>query len=877
MSEIPQKYDAEASEQKWRDTWARWDLYRYDATRPRSETFSIDTPPPTTSGELHIGHVFGYAQQDVLARYKRMAGFNVAYPMGWDNNGLPTERRTQNVLGIRPNPSLPYDPEWKPRRDKTEKEKRDPEEVSRRSFIECCLQITREDQAAFEAVWRALALSVDWTLTYETIDEHSRRISQLSFLDLVEKGHVYQAVAPSMWDADDQTAVSQAEVEDRPTAGAFHDLRFEVEGEAEGQIEGGRDFVVSTTRPELLAACVAVAAHPDDERYRDLFGLNAITPLYRAPVPIVAADHADPEKGTGILMICTFGDAADVDFWRGSSLPLRQLIGRDGRMLPVDFAEPPFESLDPAAANRAWQALQGRTVKQARREVVEQLDGSGALVGEPRPIQHDVKFYERGHRPLEFVSSRQWFVRVLEHKQALLEQGRKIHWDPAHMRTRYEHWVEGLNQDWNLSRQRYSGVPVPAWYPIGADGTPDWDAPIFPEKGTLPVDPLADPAPGYVPEQRGQAGGFAGESDVFDTWATSSLSPQILSRWELDPERHARLFPMDLRPQGPEIIRTWAFYTILKAWMHEGEVPWHNVMVNGWILDPDRKKMSKSKGNVITPQTLLDEHSADAIRYWAGRARPGADTATDPKVFKVGRRLSTKIFNASRFVLLQLERVGADFADADVAQIAEPLDLALVARLRRLVRDATRSLDALDYAPVLHATEDAFWEFCDEYLELVKIRSYAEQDDAARRSAIATLQLALRVFLRLFAPFLPYVTEEVWSWRFAGEGDARSIHIACWPSLDEMRDVPEPEHAMSFECAVEVLRKIRQAKTRAQKGLRTPVTRLEIAGAEDLRVALEPVLDDVLQAGAVADGACTTRDGDAPEGERFEVRAELAS
>jgi len=868
MSEIPQKYDPEAVEQKWRDSWARQDLYRYDPERPRDETFVVDTPPPTTSGELHIGHVFGYAQQDVMVRYQRMAGRNIAFPMGWDNNGLPTERRTQNVLGIRPNPTIPYDPEWTPRRDKTKKELKHVEEVSRQNFIDACMLVTREDQAAFEALWREVGMSVDWSLTYETIDEHSRRISQLSFLDLFEKGQLYQAIAPTMWDADDRTAVSQAEVEDRECAGAFHDLRFEV--------EGGGDFIVSTTRPELLGACIAVAAHPDDERYRELFGKRAITPLFRAPVPIVAADHADPEKGTGILMICTFGDSADVDWWKQSDLPLRQLIGHDGRMLPVRFDEAPFETLDADAANAAWSRLEGRTVRQAQEASVELLREAGALVGEPRPIQHTVKYYERGRRPLEFVSSRQWFVRVLDHKQALLEQGRKIRWDPPHMRTRYEHWVEGLNQDWNLSRQRYSGVPVPVWYPLDASGQPDHDAPIFPSETDLPIDPLADTPPGYEPGQRGQAGGFDGDPDVFDTWATSSMSPQILSRWKLDPERHARLFPMDVRPQGPEIIRTWAFYTILKAWLHEGAIPWHNITINGWILDPDRKKMSKSKGNVITPQSLLAEHSSDAVRYWAGRARRGVDTAVDPEVFKVGRRLALKLFNASRFVLLQLERAGADFTATSAADIREPLDLALVARLRRLVTDSTECFEQLDYAPVLHWSEAAFWEFCDDYLELVKIRSYSEQDDAARRSAIATLQLALRVFLRLFAPFLPYVTEEAWSWRFAGEGRLASIHTSPWPTLSEFDDVPEPAHTDSFECAVEVLRKIRQAKTRAQKSLRTPVGRLEIRGDRACQEALAPVLEDVLLAGAVAEGACSTDEGAPEEGERFAVAVELA-
>ncbi|MFQ5515601.1 MAG: valine--tRNA ligase, partial [Myxococcota bacterium] len=670
------------------------------------------------------------------------------------------------------------------------------------------------------------------------------------------------------WDVDMRTAVAQAEIEDRERPGAYHDVRFE--------IEGGGEFAISTTRPELLGACIAIVAHPDDERYRSLFGKRARTPLFHASVPILPAEHADPEKGTGILMVCTFGDLMDVEFWRASGLPLKQLIGRDGRLLPVRFGEPPFESRDPEAAQAAYDQLRGRSVPQARLQIVSLLRDAGALRAEPRPVQHPVKFYERGDHPLEFVPTRQWFIRLLEHREALLAQGRKIQWHPPHMRSRYESWVQGLNQDWCVSRQRFAGVPFPVWYPVGVDGEIDHAHPIFAAADRLPVDPLSDVPPGFRPEQRDQPGGFSGDPDVMDTWATSSLTPQIMSHAWIDPERHARLFPMDVRPQSHEIIRTWAFYTIVKAWMHEDQIPWHHIVISGWILDPDRKKMSKSKGNVVTPDHLLEEYSADAVRYWASRARLGADTAFDPKVFKIGRRLCTKVFNASRFTLMQLDRVGAGTTWLPLDPIREPLDLAFVTRLRGTIEQATRSLEAFEYAGALQCTEEAFWEFCDDYLELVKIRSYEDEDSPGRRSAAATLQLALRSFLRLFAPFLPYVTEEVWSWRLAAATGVDSIHRAPWPGAGDTAGVPAPEAEGTFASAVEVLRKIRAAKTRARKSLRWPVARLEIRGPGEHRAALLPVLDDVLRAGHVSRNGHRLDDGAAPEGERFDVDIELA-
>ncbi len=875
MSEIPKRFDHQAASERWQKAWEEWKLHRWDPAKSRDETFVVDTPPPTVSGSLHVGHVFSYTHQDLLVRYQRMRGKNIAYPMGWDDNGLPTERRVQNVLGIRCNSHLPYDPEWKP--EKVEgKKKKDIviQEVSRRNFIEACALITEEDEKAFEHLWRRLGLSLDWSEQYATIDEHCRRLSQLSFLDLVEKDQVYNMESPNMWDIDFQTAVAQAEVEDRPQKGFFHDVRFAV--------EGGGELMISTTRPELLAACIAVVAHPDDERYQGLFGKFAVTPLFGARVPILAAEHADPEKGTGILMVCTFGDAMDVEWWKQSKLPVKQIIGRNGRLLPVEFGAAPFESADIEAAQRAYDELAGLTAKQAKKKTAELLAEEGsfpgggvALVGELRPTDQMVKFYEKGDRPLEFVPTRQWFIKILEHKEALLAQGAKIQWHPAHMRTRYDHWVEGLNQDWCISRQRYFGVPFPVWYRLDEAGEPLFDEPIYAAKEQLPVDPQIDVPAGFEASQRDVPGGFTGDPDVMDTWATSSLTPQIQSHWGIDEERHQKLFPMDVRPQSHEIIRTWAFYTIVKAWMHSDEIPWKNVVISGWILDPDRKKMSKSKGNVVTPENLLDEWTADGVRYWAARARLGTDTAYDPGVFKVGKRLVNKVFNASRFVLMQLDRVDAEGRIPGVEAISEPLDLALVDRLRHTIGAATKAFDSYDYATALQVAEEDFWNFCDHYLELVKLRSYSEEDTPERRSAMAALAWALRVFLRLLAPFLPFVTEEVWSWRFAdAEGRGKSIHTTAWPAPEEVESVSLPEQEEVFAAAVEALTAIRGAKTTAQKSLRWPVSLMKIAAPGKALEAFEVIRSDVMRAGNVE--AIETRESAPSESGLFEFEISLA-
>jgi valyl-tRNA synthetase len=835
---VPDKPALEGLEAKWSSRWDDEGTYAFDRGAPRERVFSIDTPPPTVSGSLHVGHVFSYTHTDAVARYQRMSGKAVFYPMGWDDNGLPTERRVQNYYGVRCDPALPRDPAFAPPAEPA----RDPVPVSRPDFVELCLALTAEDERAFEHLWRTLGLSVDWHHTYTTIGDRAQRASQRSFLHLLAGGHAYQQVAPTLWDVDFATAVSQAELEDRERPGAYHRLRFRCL-DAGGQPDGDAHVDIETTRPELLPACVALVAHPDDQRYAPLFGTSVATPLFGVPVPVLGHPLADPEKGSGIAMVCTFGDTTDVVWWRELDLPTRTVVGRDGRLEPVPWGRDGWPSADPAAAAAAYDELAGRTVRQAQTRIVELLAGSGDLIGEPRPITHPVKFFEKGERPLEIVSSRQWFVRTQPLRERLLARGDELRWHPAYMAHRYRAWVEGLTGDWNISRQRFFGVPFPVWYPVGADGTIDYDRPLTPDESRLPVDPSVDVPDGYDGSQRGRPGGFVGDPDVMDTWATSSLTPQIAGGWEDDPELFSRVFPMDLRPQGHDIIRTWLFSTVVRAELEHGSLPWSDTAISGWVLDPDRKKMSKSKGNVVTPLPLLERHGADAVRYWAASGRPGTDTAVDEGQMKVGRRLAIKVLNASRFVLGRVAGTDGSVPDAGLAAVTEPLDRAMLARLASVVGEATVAFDGFDYARALERTEAFFWSFCDDYLELVKGRAYGDGDSPATSSARAALALALSVQLRLFAPFLPFVTEEVWSWWRTG-----SVHRAGWPSADEIAADGEPA---VLDAVAGVLAAVRRAKTSAKRSMRAPVARCTVTGDAALSGALAVAGTDLRDAGGI--------------------------
>jgi valyl-tRNA synthetase len=821
---VPERPSLDGMDAHWAARWESDDVYRFHAPASRAEVFSIDTPPPTVSGSLHVGHVFSYMHTDIVARFQRMRGKRVFYPMGWDDNGLPTERRVQNYFGVRCEPSLPYDPELPVPEPAGPKAR--PVDVSRRNFVELCERLTAEDELVFEQVWRRLGLSVDWSMTYTTIGRPAQRISQLAFLRLLTAGEAYQAEAPTLWDVGFRTAVAQAELEDREFAGAWHRIAFHA---------AASPVYIETTRPELLPACVALVAHPDDERYQPLFGTTVRSPVFGVEVPVLAHPGAERDRGAGIAMCCTFGDLTDVQWWRELKLPTRTVIGRDGRFLP----EPPAE-LDDPAGRAAYAQLVGATVHTARERVVAMLRESGDLDGEPRRTVRPVKFYEKGDKPLEIVSSRQWFFRSVVHQDALLERGAQLDWHPAYMRARYEDWVRGLNGDWLVSRQRFFGVPFPLWYPLDAAGEPDYAAPITPAEDALPVDPSSDTPPGYREDQRGQPGGFVGDPDVMDTWATSSLTPQLVCGWESDPARYALTYPMDLRPQAHDIIRTWLFATVLRAELAGGTLPWRHAALSGWILDPDRKKMSKSKGNVVTPMDLLEQYSPDAVRYWAASGRPGTDTAFDQGQMKIGRRLATKLLNASKFVL-------GFPPPASAATVTETLDLAVLNALDEVVEQVTAALEDFEYTTALERIERFFWMFCDDYLELVKDRAYGSADlaEGATESARLTLRTAASVLQRLLAPFLPFATEEVWSW-----WHDESVHTGDWPVPARPSDAGAGAEVIAL--ASGVIGAIRKAKSDAKRSMRTPVdTATVFAPAESLAV-MRAIAADLRAAGNVA-------------------------
>ena len=825
---FPEKPSLDGIEAKWSQVWEERETYRFDRTKGRDQVYSIDTPPPTVSGSLHVGHVFSYTHTDCMARYKRMQGFEVFYPMGWDDNGLPTERRVQTYFGVRCDPSLPYDPDFSPP-DKPDAKNQIP--ISRKNFVQLCERLTIEDEVAFEELWRRLGLSVDWNQTYQTIDANAQRVSQLAFLRNLARGEAYQSEAPTLWDVTFKTAVAQAELEDRERDGAYHRIGFPSSSDPANLV------VIETTRPELIPACVALVAHPSDERYQDLFGTTVHTPLFGVEVPIVAHPLADPEKGSGIAMICTFGDLTDVTWWRELQLPTRPIIGWDGRILP----DVPEWIADDAGAQH-YRDLAGATAHTARERIVAKLAEAGDLLADPKPITHPVKFYEKGDRPLEIVTTRQWYIknggRDLDLRDALLARGDEIQWHPPHMQVRYRNWVEGLNGDWLISRQRFFGVPIPVWYPLDADGNPRYDACIVPDEAALPIDPSSDVPPGFTEEQRGEPLGFIGDPDVMDTWATSSLTPHIAGGWERDPDLWQRVFPMDVRPQAHEIIRTWLFSSVVRANFENDVAPWKHAAISGWILDPDRKKMSKSKGNVVTPMDLLDEYSSDAVRYWAASGRPGTDTAFDVGQMKIGRRLAIKILNASKFALsMGVER--------DPSAITEPLDRSMLASLRDVVASATEAFEDYHYTKALEVTETFFWNFTDNYVELVKERAYGAQGDAAAKSARASLTLAVDVLTRLFAPFLPFTTEEVWSWMHTD-----SVHRASWPTVAELPEHGDPD---VLRHTADALAGVRKAKSDAKASMKAPISEATVEGAGPIVHAIEQARSDLQAAGGIAE------------------------
>lgn len=769
--EFPNKYDHREIEQKWQKSWLEKGVYQWKDDQTREQTFVIDTPPPTVSGILHMGHVFSYTQADFIARYQRMSGKDVFYPIGFDDNGLPTERLVEKERKIRAT------------------------DLPREEFIKICQEVVVSAEKEFEALFNSIALSVDWRQKYETISDKSRKISQLSFLDLFKKNEVYRKFQPMFWDPVDQTAIAQAEVVDKELESAENYLYFGIDGSDE-KIE------IMTTRPEMLPACVAVMVHPDNfAKYKGKF---AITPLFGVKVPIIADDKVDKEKGTGFVMCCTFGDETDIKWWREHNLDMKIILNKYGKLDLPDYPE-----LNGKKAN-----------KETRDLIAKMLEEKGAVAREKKKITHVVKTAERSGAPLEIIPTYQWFVKLTDKKEKLKDKINECKWYPEYMKVRAEQWNDSLSWDWCISRQRYFGVPFPIWYSkrAGEEGKI-----LTAHIDDLPVDPLQHVPRGYSKEE------VTPDSDVMDTWATSSVSPQLSSHYGIDEERHKKLFPADMRPQAHEIIRTWAYYTIAKALLHENTIPWKNVVVSGWCLAEDKSKMSKSKGNVITPVPLVESKSADVVRYWASTSSLGADTAYSEDVLKIGNKLVNKLWNASKFASINLNKLEGQ---ADAAKISDTLDKWIITRLNKTIREATEQFKQFEYSKARVAIEEFFWkDFCDNYLEFVKTRSYDEKGEnaAGQQSALNTISICMDKLLRLWAPFVPHITEELHHIIFNSEN---SIHSrGNWPKADLPEDAAAEEIGIE---AVAVLEEVRKTKSEKGVSIKFPVKLLSVISKTDI-------------------------------------------
>ncbi|MDR0788717.1 MAG: valine--tRNA ligase [Bifidobacteriaceae bacterium] len=853
---IPDKPTIDGLAEKYSAKWFEDDVYSFDLdaaiSAGRSSVYSIDTPPPTVSGSLHMGHVFSYTHTDVIARYKRMTGLNVFYPMGWDDNGLPTERRVQNYYGVRVDTSAAYDPNFVPPFEGTDKtiKQGDLVAISRKNFIELCNKLSRSDEEKFKDLWMKLGLSVDWKNTYQTIDPNSQRISQEMFLKNFTSGNAYVSEAPTLWDVTFQTAVAQAELEAREYPGSYHKLAFEVFDD--NSLDA---IVIETTRPELLAACSGVIVNPTDERYKSYVGKTVTVPLFGYQVKVYAHELALADKGSGAVMCCTFGDLVDVTWWRELSLPMHSILNKFGRIVKetpewigggacsgggacgtdssgIGGTDSEGGSCscggtdsgtigEKSVAN--FEAIAGKTTFSAREEIVKLLEASGVLLEPPTKTNRMTNFYEKGEKPLEIITSKQWYIsnggKDVALRSELIAQGEKLEFIPKHMGSRYKNWVEGLNSDWLVSRQRFFGVPFPIWYKLDSEGCPIYTEVLTPETGSLPIDPLGDVPPGFTEADRDVPGGFTAEVDVLDTWATSSLTPQIATKYGESSKLHSVTYPMDLRPQGQDIIRTWLFSTVVRAYHDTKELPWKTAALSGWILDPDHKKMSKSKGNVETPEGFLDEFGSDALRYWAASARLGTDAAFETAQIKVGRRLSMKLLNAAKFVLMMTSTSEFEFSE-----ITNEIDLSFVSKLDEVVEAANNSLEKYDHTGALDKIETLFWDFCDNYIELVKPVFFEESASSSERiaSARATLLFAIKTFTKLFAPFIPFATEEVWTWLNIS---SESVHIQKYPvPLKELSlgtilaEVKNNETIYDYATHIlEALRKVKSEQKVSQK------------------------------------------------------------
>ncbi|MBT3836512.1 valine--tRNA ligase [Candidatus Woesearchaeota archaeon] len=763
--ELPKRYDPKEAEQKWQKYWADNDIYTYHPDE--RETYSVDTPPPTVSGAMHLGHAFSYTQQDIVVRYQRMKGKNVFFPFGTDDNGLPTGKLVEK------------------------KKKVLSRNMSREDFVHLCNEVIEETKPLFIKSWKEIGMSADFKRSYSTINEHSQITSQASFIDLFKKERIGQKESPVAWCVSCQTAIAQAEFESIEKGSHFNDIKF---------TSGDEDLIISTTRPELVPACVALFYHPEDDRYKHLEGKKATVPVFNYEVPIIADKSVDKEKGTGLMMVCTFGDKEDVEKWHKHNLGLRVVFEKWGKM------------------NDLAGEFKGLKIKDGRKAILAKLEETGALVNQ-KEITHATNVHERCKTPIEFMKTKQWYIKILDKKKELLEAGNKITWYPEHMKVRYDHWVENLNWDWCISRQRHFGIPIPVWQCQKCQEF------VVPELDELPIDPTTAKTKNAC---KCGSSELIGETDVLDTWATSSVTPEIARNWVHKGEYDIEYVdaPMDLRPQAHDIIRTWLFYTLAKSYFHFDRIPWKNVAISGHAQDSAGRKMSKSMGNGIDPMAMIEKYSADALRFWAATSKLGDDLPFQEKDLLTGQKTATKIFNASKFSLMHLE-------DYKESQVSEVFDQWLLSKLQKVIKSATESFEKYEYSKVKSEVDIFFWQsFCDQYLEIVKDRLYKPElrGIEQRKSGQQALFVTLRDILKMIAPIMPHITEEVYQLYFKDKEGKESIHTSEWPSFNE--SLVNENAEIAGDLGVDIINSIRKYKSENQVSMKEELSRIILVSDE---------------------------------------------
>lgn len=764
-SQVPQ-YNFEEREKKWLDFWQDSEIFRFNPKMP-GKIFSIDTPPPTVSGTMHLGHSASYSQHDFIARYKRMQGFNVFFPFGFDDNGLPTEKYVEKKLNIKSR------------------------EMPRQEFIKLCLKETQEVEEMMRKQWQDIAYSADFSIAYRTIDDISRTISQKSFIDLYKNNRAYRKECPVLWCPECATAIAQVELKDKEEETLFSDLIFKVDGYPEG--DPTAEVIISTTRPEFLPACVAVFYNSKDLRYKHLKFKKIQVPLFNFLVPIMEDDRVDINKGSGLVMCCTFGDQTDMDWWRAYGLPYKKLISKDGKLTEIAG---PFKDL---------------TIKQAREEILKELKKK-RLIKKQEKIKHSVNVHERCGTEVEFLITKQWFIKYLDLKEKFLEMGKEISWFPGYMHSRYENWILGLQWDWCISRQRFFGVPFPVWYCKKCDEV------FIADEKQLPVDPFEEKPKTRECTNCGSKD-FIPEKDIIDTWATSSLTPDIALATAEQIFKHPikKVFPYSLRPQAHDIITFWAFNTIAKSYLHHDSIPWENIMISGYVLF-GKEKMSKSKGNTIEPSDILNKYGIDALRYWTSTSKLGEDISLDEKDLVTAQRLIKKIWNAYQFIKIHLpEKIRQP-------NNLEEIDAYLLLKLEKLIHQATECFENYEYSHARALTEKFFWQtFCDNYLEIIKSRIFG-QDEEKKKSAQFALNGALLTVLKLFSPIMPCITEEIYQEFFKQQECYDSIHVSKWPQptikkFSKDQEILEKKGDVFFS----ILEKVRKEKSQNQKSMKSEI------------------------------------------------------